>query len=42
MILFLKPYFEVKPWAGKDLEKIYDCPKNTGEAWIVSGYLNKS
>lgn len=42
MILFLKPYFEVKPWAGKELEKIYDCPKNTGEAWIVSGYLNKS
>lgn len=42
MILFLKPYFEVKPWAGKELEKIYDCPKKTGEAWIVSGYKNKS
>ncbi len=42
MILFLKPYFSVKPWAGKELNKIYDCPNNTGEAWIVSGYLNKS
>lgn len=42
MILFLKPYFEVKPWAGKELNKIYDCPEGTGEAWIVSGYRNKS
>lgn len=42
MILFLKPYFEVKPWAGDELEKIYDCPKGTGEAWIVSGYNKKS
>ena len=42
MILFLKPYFEIKPWAGKELNKIYDCPCNTGEAWIVSGYRNKS
>lgn len=42
MILFLKPYFEVKPWAGEELNKIYDCPNNTGEAWICSGYLNKS
>ncbi len=42
MILFLKPYFEVKPWAGNELNKIYDCPEGTGEAWIVSGYNNKS
>jgi len=42
MILFLKPYFEVKPWAGSELNNIYDCPNGTGEAWIVSGYKNKS
>lgn len=42
MILFLKPYYEVKPWAGNELNNIYDCPTSTGEAWIVSGYLNKS
>lgn len=42
MILFLKPYFEVKPWAGNELNNLYDCPKGTGEAWIVSGYKNKS
>lgn len=42
MILFLKPYFEIKPWAGEQLNKLYDCPKDTGEAWIVSGYKNKS
>ena len=42
MILFLKPYFSQKPWAGNELNKIYDCPEQTGEAWIVSGYLNKS
>jgi len=42
MILFLAPYFEVKPWAGEELNKIYDCPESTGEAWIVSGYNNKS
>ena len=42
MILFLKPYFEVKPWAGDKLNKLYDCPDGTGEAWIISGYNNKS
>ena len=42
MILFLKPYFEIKPWAGDELNKIYDCPQNTGEAWIVSAYNKKS
>ncbi len=42
MILFLEPYFEKKPWAGNKLNNIYDCPKGTGEAWIVSGYNNKS
>ena len=42
MILFLKPYFEIKPWAGDELNKIYDCPYGAGEAWIVSGYKNKS
>ena len=42
MILFLKPYFELKPWAGDELNKIYECPNGTGEAWIVSGYNRKS
>ncbi len=42
MILFLKPYFEQKPWAGNKLNKIYDCPDGTGEAWIISGYNKKS
>ncbi len=42
MILFLKPYFAITPWAGKELNKIYDCNEQTGEAWIVSGYKNKS
>ena len=42
MILFLKPYFEIRPWAGDELNKIFDCPEKTGEAWIVSGYKNKS
>ncbi len=42
MILYLKPYFEKKPWAGDTLSEIYDCPKQTGEAWIVSGYAGKS
>lgn len=42
MILFLNPYFEIKPWAGDELKKIYDCPNGAGEAWIVSGYKNKS
>ena len=42
MILFLKPYFELKPWSGLELSNIYDCPIGTGEAWIVSGYKNKS
>ena len=42
MILFLKPYFETKPWAGEELNKIYDCPLNCGEAWIVSGFEKKS
>ena len=41
MILFLMPYFESKPWAGDELVKIYDCPVQTGEAWIVSGYKKK-
>lgn len=42
MILFLKPYFEKKPWAGEELNKLFDCPNNTGEAWITSGYNKKS
>lgn len=42
MILFLEPHFEFKPWAGEDLKNIYDCPESCGEAWIVSGYKNKS
>ncbi len=42
MILFLKPYFEYKPWAGDKLTKIYDCNQGIGEAWIISGYNKKS
>ena len=30
MILFLKPYFEPKVWAGTELNKIYDCKHGTG------------
>ena len=42
MILFLEPHFEIKPWAGNELNRLYDCPKGTGEAWIISGYNKKS
>lgn len=42
MILFFEPYFEEKPWAGDNLKNMYDCPENTGEAWIISGYKGKS
>lgn len=42
MILFLSPYFESKPWAGNVLQKMFDCQNDAGEAWIVSGYKNKS
>lgn len=43
MILFLKPYFESKPWHGTKLSRMYpECPEDTGEAWIVSGYKGKS
>jgi mannose-6-phosphate isomerase len=42
MILFFKPYFSSRPWHGDKLSKIYDCPLDTGEAWIISGYHNKS
>ena len=41
MILKLKPYFEVKPWASKDINNYFDCPIGTGEAWIASGYKGK-
>lgn len=42
MVLFLKPHFEIKPWAGRNMAKYFDCPEGTGEAWIVSGYKGKS
>jgi len=42
MILFLKPYFEYKPWGGDKLDKIYQCGEGAGEAWIISGYKGKS
>jgi mannose-6-phosphate isomerase len=42
MILFFKPFFSSRPWHGKKLSKIYGCPEDTGEAWIVSGYHDKS
>lgn len=42
MIIFFDPYFEEKPWAGDNLSSIYDCPKGTGEAWIISGFKGKS
>lgn len=41
MILFLQPFFSLRPWAGTTLSKIYDCPSGTGEAWICSGYKGK-
>ena len=37
----LKPYFEIKPWAGEKLTEIYNAPKMAGEAWIVSAIKNK-
>ena len=42
MILFLKPHFEEKPWAGDIIKEIYDVKDKTGEAWIISGYKDKS
>lgn len=42
LILFLKPYFEDKPWGGNTLSTRYDCNPSTGEAWIVSGFKGKS
>jgi len=37
----LKPYFESKPWAGEIISKIFNAPKNSGEAWLVSAIKNK-
>lgn len=37
----LKPYFDVKPWGGKLLAKIFGCKDKTGEAWIVSAINGK-
>src|SRR5574344_1023000 len=37
----LKPFFDVKPWAGDLLSKIFNCLPKTGEAWIVSAIPNK-
>lgn len=42
MILFFKPYFSSRPWHGNKLSKLYDCPLDTGEAWIISGIHDKS
>ena len=42
MILFLNPYFSKKPWAGNELQKIYNCDAGTGEAWLISGFKDKS
>ena len=42
MILFLNPFFSKKPWAGKELQKIYNCEAETGEAWLISGFKDKS
>ncbi len=37
----LKPYFEIKPWAGTKLTEIFNAPKMAGEAWLVSAIKNK-
>ena len=42
MIIHLKPYFEPKTWAGRALNEIYGCGDDIGEAWVVSGFCNKS
>jgi len=42
MILFLKPYFDIKPWAGKDISKLYRCGPGVGEAWLISAMPNQS
>ncbi len=43
-IIFLKPYFNEKIWGGTKLASFgYSLPsKHIGEAWVVSGYKNKS
>ena len=42
MILFLKPYFDKKPWAGNDINKLYRCGKDVGEAWLISAMPGQS
>ena len=42
MILFFKPIFVSKPWAGDELNKLYNVSGNIGEAWICSGYNGRS
>lgn len=43
-IFFLKPHFEERIWGGNNLKKLnYKISNNhIGEAWIISGYPNKS
>ena len=42
MILFFKPILVSKPWAGDELNKLYNVSGNIGEAWICSGYNGRS
>ena len=44
-VLFLKPYLEHKVWGSNKLSKYninLEKAKDVGEAWIISGYKNKS
>ena len=43
-VFFLKPHFEDKIWGGSNLKKLnYQISNDhVGEAWIISGYPNKS
>ena len=42
MIIQLEPYYETKAWAASILSDIYGCGDDIGEAWVVSGFSNKS
>ncbi|CAT05230.1 Probable mannose-6-phosphate isomerase gmuF [Mesomycoplasma conjunctivae] len=38
---FLKPYFQEKIWAGKNLQKHFQLAHLVGEAWLISAIENR-
>lgn len=42
MILQLEPHYESKAWAASKLSEIFGCGDDIGEAWVASGFSNKS